>query len=242
MLRRVIVAGLSTCVLGLTFGFSQTAHAQTAYCWINAQTGAPAPLGPPGWLPNGASSSDLTGGRIDMPDANHVVNNITGTTYVRVPCPPTDASTTPPTQSSILPGGILLPGKDKGDDTPDKRDGDSKTTDTKPTDTKTPGAPVKDGKPQQADTPKTGQPEKTATGKDDKPSKGTAEKKTPNTTKDASRSATESKTANAPKSTKQAKDKPKEEKSQVHIEFFSTGGRTGGGMGGGGMGGGGLGR
>src|ERR1700690_4022098 len=65
---------------------SAAAFAQTQpYCWINAQTGTPAPLGPPGWLPNGASPSDLTGGRIYMPDANHVVNNLTGTTYVNSP-------------------------------------------------------------------------------------------------------------------------------------------------------------
>jgi hypothetical protein len=115
----------------------------------------------------------------------------------------------------------------------------TKTSDTKPTDSKTPGAPVKDGKPQQADTPKTGQPEKTVTGKDDKPSKGTAEKQIPKGTK----KLTGPETATARKTAKQAKDKPKEDKTQVHIEFFSTGGRMGGGgMGGGGMGGGGMGR
>jgi opacity protein-like surface antigen len=31
MLRRVVLAGLSTCVLGLTFGFNQSANAQSAY-------------------------------------------------------------------------------------------------------------------------------------------------------------------------------------------------------------------
>src|SRR5665213_1567623 len=37
MLRRVIYAGLSTCVLGLTFGFSQKTNAG----WFDAATGQP---------------------------------------------------------------------------------------------------------------------------------------------------------------------------------------------------------
>ncbi len=126
-----------------------------------------------------------------------------------------------------MPGGVLLPGK--GDGTPDKPGTDVKTTDTKPTDTKTPAAPVKDDKPQQANTSKTQKTEKTVTDKDEKPSKATAEKENPKATKHL----TDTKTATAHKSVKQAKDKPKEDKTQVHIEFFSTGG---GRMGGGGFG------
>ena len=95
-----------------------------------------------------------------------------GNTYVRIPCPPTDASTTQPMQSSILPSG--------SHDTPDKPGGDTKTTDTKPADTKT---PVKDDKPQQADAPKAAQPEKAVTGKDGTPSKAAAEKQIPKGTK-----------------------------------------------------------
>lgn len=215
MLRHVIVVGLSTCLLGLTFCFSQTANAQTAYCWINAQTGAPAPLGPPGWLPNGASPSDLTGGRIDMPDANHVVNNITGTTYVRVPCPPTDASTTPPIQSGIVPGGGLLPGKDKdGHDTPDKPGGDAKTTDTK--------TPVKNDKAQKANTAKTGQTDKSVTGKNDKATKTTEEKQTSKGTKKLTGPKTPTAHKTARSTASKSKEKKSKEKTEVHIEFYST--------------------
>jgi hypothetical protein len=31
--------GVLGAVFALTFGFSQTANAQTAYCWIDAKTG-----------------------------------------------------------------------------------------------------------------------------------------------------------------------------------------------------------
>ena len=112
----------------------------------------------------------------------------------------------------------LLPGNDKdGHDTPDKPGGDAKTTDTK--------TPLKDDKAQKTDTAKTGQADKSVTGKDDKPSKATAEKQIPKGTK----KLTGLETATARKTAKQAKDKPKEDKTQVHIEFFSTGGRMGGG-------------
>ncbi|HEY5378720.1 MAG TPA: hypothetical protein VIJ78_04195 [Pseudolabrys sp.] len=223
MLRRVIVLGVSTCLfVGASYlRQSINAQAQTAAsnggCWINVKDGHPVP------------NSQLLPAGAHFDDPEHTTATITGATrsfgtYVRVPCPPTNASTTPPTQSNILPGGLMLPGKDKGDGTPDKPGTDVKTTDTKPTDTKTPTTPVKDDKPQQADTPKT-QTGKTVTGKDEKPSKATAAKDNPKATKHL----TDKKTATAHKSVKQAKDKPKEDKTQVHIEFFSTGGRMGGG-------------
>ena len=222
------------CVLTIAIaGPSSQAHAQTAYCWIDAATGKQVPTAPASGANQGPTHSpdDPGDAKFDPSNPNRASDTRTGKTFIRVPCPPTDASTTPPTHSSILPGGVMLPGKDKGDDTSDKRDGDSKTTDTKPTDSKTPGAPVKDGKPQQADAPKTGQPAKTVTGKDDKPSKGTAEKVNPKGTKDVTGPANGSKTATAPKTTKTTAAKPKEkkpeEKAQFHIEFFST--RSGGG-------------
>src|SRR5665213_2798322 len=283
MLRRVIVAGVATCVLGLTFCFSQSVNAQTArVCWINSATGTPVPnndVFPGGTqhdvsdpnharIPTVLDSEGRPHGGVDFVRVSDGtwINSATGTpvpnndlfpggtqhdvsdpnnaniptvldsegkphggvNFVRVPCPPTDASTTSPIQSGIVPGGGLLPGKDAGGrDTPDRPSGDTKTTDTKPTDTKTPAAPVKDDKPQQADAPKTQQTEKAVTGKDEKPSKATATKDNPKATKHL----TDTKTTTAHKSVKHAKDKPKEDKTQVHIEFFSTGG---GHMGGGG--------
>ena len=249
MFRSVILAGVSTCVIVVAAGLTQSSNVQAQMvaangdCWINSMTGTPVPrtdLGPFG--------SQLN----DPRDPNHASipsgPTVHGPSFVRIPCPPTNASTTPPMQSSTLPGGTLLPGKDAGGhDTPDKPGGgtkttdtkptDAKTTDTKPTDTKTPGAPVKDDKPQQADTPKTGQTEKSVTGKDDKPSKTTASKDNPRTTKHLTGPANASKTATAPKTAKTAAAKPKEkkpeDKTQIHIEIFSTGG---GRMGGGGFG------
>src|ERR1039457_1170331 len=91
MLRRVILAGVSTCVLGLTFGFSQSANAQTATgftssqiatnsCWIDAATGNSVPTGPFGWSPTGTSSLDSHG--FSNPDPNHV--STPRHTYVRL--------------------------------------------------------------------------------------------------------------------------------------------------------------
>ena len=90
MLRRVIVAGLSTCVLGLTFGFSQTANAQTPTgftpaeiatnsCWIDAATGQRVNTGPYGWHPQGTGVTPAT----SQPDENHV--SAGGKTWVRLP-------------------------------------------------------------------------------------------------------------------------------------------------------------
>jgi hypothetical protein len=88
MLHRVILAGVSTCLLVTATYLSQSsnAHAQTApastnFCWIDAATGNPAPLGPPLWDPNPTVKS-----MGNNPDANHVYYG--GHTFVRVPCPP----------------------------------------------------------------------------------------------------------------------------------------------------------
>jgi hypothetical protein len=274
MLRRIIIAGVATCAFGLTLGFSQSANAQTAYCWINAKTGTPVPTsqlmpegskfddpehnhasitgpisgtfgtyvrGPDGSWSNAATGQPVPnsqimpeGSKFDDPEHNHasITGPISGTfgTYVRVPCPPTDASTMPPMQTGVLPGGTLLPGGDKGGtDTPDKPGGDTKTPDTKTTDTKAPTTPVKDDKPKQAAAPKTPQTENAATAKDKKLSKSTTEKQNSKATK----KLTGPKTVTAHKTTKSAATKTKEKrpegKTQVHIEFFSTGGRMGGG-------------
>jgi hypothetical protein len=91
MLRRVILAGLSTCFLvgAACLGQSTNAQAQTTAsfapgqiatgsCWIDAQTGAAVLTGPPGWDPNGAQTY---GGRGSNPDPNHV--ELGGHTFVK---------------------------------------------------------------------------------------------------------------------------------------------------------------
>jgi hypothetical protein len=66
MLRRVILAGLSTCVLGLAFGFSQTANAT----WFDSATGQPVHVTPRGGgnAPNSnqATIHDLDGHLINL--------------------------------------------------------------------------------------------------------------------------------------------------------------------------------
>jgi|GEM_PF-2643528 len=86
MLHRVILAGVSTCLLVAATYLSQSsnAHAQTApdstnYCWIDAATGNPAPLGPPLWNPAGSAGSNSR----NNPDANHVYYG--GHTFVKQP-------------------------------------------------------------------------------------------------------------------------------------------------------------
>jgi hypothetical protein len=66
--------------------------------WIDAKTGESVPTGPRGWNPTGASSPT---GRFSNPDSNHVYDDGPGRTYVRVPCPPPDATAaqTPPVGS-----------------------------------------------------------------------------------------------------------------------------------------------
>ncbi len=85
MLYRVILTGVSACLLvAATYlcqasnAHAQTASASTNYCWIDAATGKPAPLGPPGWSPTGM------GGKLgENPDPNHVVHG--GHTFVKQP-------------------------------------------------------------------------------------------------------------------------------------------------------------
>jgi hypothetical protein len=56
------------------------ANAQTTYCWIDAATGNPAPLYPPGWLPTGMNPNTSYSSN---PDPNHVTFG--GHNYVRLP-------------------------------------------------------------------------------------------------------------------------------------------------------------
>jgi hypothetical protein len=54
--------------------------AQTpAYCWIDAETGNPAPLGPPGWSSTGAGPNPYA----SNPDPNHV--SYGGRNFVKLP-------------------------------------------------------------------------------------------------------------------------------------------------------------
>ena len=78
---------------------------------------------------------------------------------------------------------------------------------------------------QKADTPKTLHTEKTVTDKNAKPSKTTTAKDNLKGTKHL----TGPKNVTASKTVKRAKTKPKEDKAQVHIEFFSTSGHMGSG-------------
>ncbi len=114
MLHRVILAGVSTCLLVAATYLSQSsnAHAQTApastnYCWIDAATGNPAPLGPPGWNPAGSAGSNSG----NNPDANHVYYG--GHTYVRVPCPPPASA-----PASAQSGPAVQPQPDTGSSVP----------------------------------------------------------------------------------------------------------------------------
>ena len=77
---RVAVVGLFVGVSAAAF--SQTANAQTAYCWIDAQNG------------HVVDSDHLVpnGGRIDPLDPNHIAFG--GRTFVRVPCPQTQTAWT----------------------------------------------------------------------------------------------------------------------------------------------------
>ncbi len=84
-LHRVILAGVSACLLVAAAYLSQSsnAHAQTAaastnLCWIDAATGNPVATGPPGWSPTGYGG--IPG---ENPDANHVVRG--GHTFVKQP-------------------------------------------------------------------------------------------------------------------------------------------------------------
>jgi hypothetical protein len=101
MLRRVIIAGVTTCVLALTIGFGEPANAQTAYCWINSATGAPYPTG--NLVPVGMEPVDW------QADPNHfhipssASGPLAGSNWVRVPCPPQTASS-----SGLYLGGELV--------------------------------------------------------------------------------------------------------------------------------------
>ena len=69
MFRRVIFAGLSTCLLALTFAFSHTAIAG----WIDSNTGQGVRVNPPGWMRGDG-------------DRAHI--RPTGQNVRWVPCPP----------------------------------------------------------------------------------------------------------------------------------------------------------
>jgi hypothetical protein len=110
MLHRVILAGLSACVLALTFGFSQTANAQTKYCWIDAKTGEGVPT-----VPIGITREELHSLQIgDHPNQAHGAG---AHDYVRVPCPtPIFRNLFPSTSSSAIGGGnpVLVLGGNLG--------------------------------------------------------------------------------------------------------------------------------
>src|SRR5665213_2477042 len=83
MLCRVIIAGVSACVLGLTFGFSQSAQAQTPSCdcWIDAKTGNKVPT-----IPGGSLYED--GGQLhsglQIGGGNNAHNPKTGRNFTRI--------------------------------------------------------------------------------------------------------------------------------------------------------------
>ena len=97
--RNAVVAGAA---LIAATGVSKAAFAQTTtYCWIDAATGNPAPLGPPGWSSTGAGPNPYA----SNPDPNHV--SYGGRNFVRVPCPPPAAPSTQTSWTGPFIGGQL---------------------------------------------------------------------------------------------------------------------------------------
>ena len=103
MLRRVILAGLSACLLTLTFGFSQGAFAQSnCNCWRNSKTGKAVPDAPVTSYTAGKAAD------VDISDRNRAFSPSTGDNFHRVvPCPPQTTTTTPPPVTTTpAPAGV----------------------------------------------------------------------------------------------------------------------------------------
>ncbi|MBI3704611.1 MAG: outer membrane beta-barrel protein [Rhizobiales bacterium] len=86
MLRRVFFAGLSTCVLGLAFGFSQTAFAQDRCknaCWIDVKTGKSVPTVPLAGVNTGMAATLNAGYAEISGDGKTAFNTRTKQNYAR---------------------------------------------------------------------------------------------------------------------------------------------------------------
>jgi len=91
-----------------TLCISQSSYAQTTtnaenpcVCWIDAKTGKPVPTVPLSGINLIGVQAEGAGVQagvalMDDPHADHASNPKTGQTFVRVPCPPQTATTTPP--------------------------------------------------------------------------------------------------------------------------------------------------
>ncbi len=118
-LHRVILAGVSACLLVAAAYLSQasnaraqTAPASTDYCWIDAATGERVETGPLGWDPNPGS---YRAG--NNPDANHV--EFRGHNYVKQPDGTwIDAATGSPVETGP-PGWDTNPGSIRAGNNPD---------------------------------------------------------------------------------------------------------------------------
>src|ERR1700730_924769 len=88
MLHRVILAGVSTCVLTLTTGFSQPAFAQDPCkdaCWIDAKTGEQVPTAPASGKNHGVGANEGTAATFDPFNPNRASNPKTGQTFIKQP-------------------------------------------------------------------------------------------------------------------------------------------------------------
>src|SRR5580700_10847414 len=79
MLGRIVQAVAAGAIVASILLIVTSARAQTAYCWIDAASGSPVPLGPPGWSPTGIGPNPYA----SNPDPNHV--SYGGRNFVKLP-------------------------------------------------------------------------------------------------------------------------------------------------------------
>ena len=82
MFGRIVRACMGACVLAFLHSadvLAQTSVSSTGYCWIDAASGSPVPLGPPGWSPTGIGPNPYA----SNPDPNHVSDG--GRNFVKLP-------------------------------------------------------------------------------------------------------------------------------------------------------------